>query len=323
MLKRLSQPYRTLRVNGTAGSRGINLADGLLLLAIIFWGLNFSLVKFALAEIPPLIFNGLRFAVAASLMVALTLAMGQRYRIQRRHWLHFIGLALVGNLAYQLLFILGADNTTANNSALILATVPAWVALFGTLLQTERVTGRGWLGVGLSLAGILLLIAGSDQEVEFRFGGATLLGDALILACTLCWSVYTMAIRPLSRHYPALVLTSLPTVLGTIPLALISIPSALVFDWGEVSLMAWSALVVSGIFSITLAYFFWNYGVSRLGSARTSFYSNLVPPVSLLVAWFALGEKLTPLQFLGALLALAGVVLARRYTYTVGRENST
>ncbi len=317
MLKRLAQPYRTLRFNGAVGLGSMDPADGLLLLAVFFWGINFSMVKFALAEIPPFIFNGVRFLVAASLMVGLALAAGHRYRIQRRHWPHLIGLSLVGTAAYQLFFILGADNTTADNAALILATVPAWVALFGTVTGLERVTAQGWLGVGLSLAGIILIMTGGDHQAEFHFGGATLYGDGLILAATLCWSVYTMAIRPLTRHYPAMVVTSLPTLLGTIPLVLLPMPAMLAFNWQAVSLAAWGALLVSGVLSITLAYFFWNYGVSRLGSTRTSFYSNLVPPVALLVAWLALGEKMTPQQWLGAILALSGVVLARRHTRAV------
>jgi drug/metabolite transporter (DMT)-like permease len=86
------------------------------------------------------------------------------------------------------------------------------------------------------------------------------------------------------------------------------------FDWGDVSTNAWMGLIFSAGFGIALSYFFWNYGVSKLGSARTSLYSNLTPAVALLVAWLWLGETLTTQQWWGALLALAGVVLARRYT---------
>ncbi len=81
-------------------------------------------------------------------------------------------------------------------------------------------------------------------------------------------------------------------------------------------------LLFSGLFGIALAYFFWNYGVSHLGSARTALYSNLMPPIALLVAWLWLGETLTLLQWGGAVLALFGVFLARRHTYSVVKVNS-
>ena len=298
---------------------GLSWADGLLLLTVFFWGVNFSVVKFALAEIPPLAFNGVRFIVASVTMLVLARATGHRYNFQRRHLVYLIGLGLLGNTAYQLFFILGVADTTADNASLILATVPAWVALIGTLAGVERVETKGWLGVGVALAGIILIILGSDRQAQFEFGGATLRGDVLILLATLCWSCYTLLTRPMMRHYSSASVTSFSTLMGTIPLLLVSIPSFTRLNWTGVPLTAWAALIFSGIFGIALAYFFWNYGVSRLGSARTALYSNLTPPIALLTAWIWLGETLTPQQWGGALLALLGVILARRFTYAVSK----
>jgi drug/metabolite transporter (DMT)-like permease len=292
-----------------------HLADGLLLLTILFWSVNFSVVKFALADLPPLAFNGLRFILASSAMLILSLVLGHSLKFQRHHLGYLIGLGLLGNTAYQLCFILGIARTTADNTALILATVPAWVALIGTLLGTERVTVKGWLGVALSLTGIALIIWGGNHQAQLHFGGDTLLGDGLILGGTLCWSVYTLTSRRMLHHYSAVAVTSFSTLVGAVPLLLLAISPLSQLNWAEVSLQAWAALIFSGLFSITLAYFFWNYGISRLGSARTSLYSNLTPPIALLTAWLFLGETLTITQLWGGLLALAGVALARRFTY--------
>lgn len=296
---------------------GLSWADGLLILTAVMWGVNFSVVKFALAEIPPLAFNGVRFVVASATMLLLASATGHNLRFQRKHMVYLIGLGLLGNTAYQLFFILGIARTTADNAALILATVPAWVALIGTLGGVERVQFQGWLGVLLSLFGIALIIAGGNRQTEFPFGGATLAGDVLILAGTLCWASYTLLVRPIMRHYSSASVTSVSTTIGTIPLVMFAIPALIQLDFADVSTSAWLAVVASGIFGIALAYFFWNNGVSRLGSARTSLYSNLTPPVALLTAWLWLGEILTPQQWGGAVLALLGVVLARRFTHPV------
>ncbi len=300
-------------------SWGLSWADVLLLLTILFWGVNFSVVKFALAALPPLAFNGVRFFVAASTMLILARATGNRFNFQRRHVAYLIGLGLLGNTAYQLFFVFGIAQTTANNSALILATVPVWVALIGTISGVERVELKGWLGVGLSLSGIILIILGGEHQTEFDFGGATLRGDVLVLLGTWCWSSYTLLTRPMMRHYSSASVTSFSTMMGTIPLLLLSTPVLVNLDWAAVPFTAWVAVVFSGIFGIALAYFFWNYGVSRIGSARTALYSNLTPPIALLVAWLWLGETLTAQQWGGALLALMGVVLARRFTYAVSK----
>ena len=298
---------------------GISLADVLLLLTATFWGVNFSVVKFALADLSPLAFNGLRFAVASGTMLILTLATGHRLSFNRRDVWYLIGLGFVGNTAYQLLFVFGIDNTTADNASLILATVPVWVALIGTIAGVERVEPKGWFGILLALAGIVLIIAGSNRQAQFHFGGATLRGDFLILLATLCWSAYTLLARPLMRSYSSVVVTSLSTMMGTIPLIIVATPSLIRLTWSAVPVSAWAALLFSGVFGIALAYFFWNYGVSRLGSARTSLYSNLTPPIALFTAWLWLGETLTLQQWAGTILALVGIVLARRFAYPAAK----
>lgn len=310
-----SQPHS--QINHPTPASGLSWADGLLGLVVLFWGINFILVKMALAVLPPLAFNAMRLLLASSLMLLLAPLLGYSFRFQRRHWLHLIGLGLAGSTAYQLFFIFGADHTSADNASLILATVPAWVALAGTILGTERITGGGWVGVGLSLCGIALIVLGSNRHAVLQFGGATLFGDFLILGATLSWSVYTLASRPILRHYSPIAVTCFANAVGNLPVALLGLPDLIRLDWSALSLNAWLAVIFSGVFSITLAYFFWNYGVARLGSARTSLYSNLVPPVTLLAAWLWLGETLTWTQALGGVLALAGVALARRFTYAL------
>ena len=308
-------------VESTA-QKNINLADGFLLLTVIFWSINFSLVKFALVELSPLAFNGLRMLLAAGLMLILVPMFGYSLKFQRHHLGQLIVLGLLGNTAYQLCFIFGIARTSADNAALILATVPAWVALIGTIAGTEKVTAGGWLGVVLSLVGIGLIILGGQRQAQLHFGGATMLGDGLILGATLCWSLYTLVSRRMLRDYSIIAVTSFSTVVGVIPLLLLSIPPLVQLEWSTISMTAWGALIFSGVFGITLAYFFWNYGVSRLGSARTSLYSYLTPPLALLIAWLLLGETLTLIQIGGGLLALGGVALARRYTYPLTEKQS-
>lgn len=296
-------------------SWGIKWADSLLLLTAFLWGVNFSVVKFALVDIPPIAFVGLRFLIASATMLVLAHSFGHSLKFQRRHLPHLIGLGLLGNTAYQLFFVFGISLTTAENSSLILATAPAWVALTGTLMGTEKVEPEGWLGIGLSLLGISLIISGSDRMADFPFGASSLGGDVLVLAATLCWSLYTLLVHPMTRHYSSVSVTTITTAIGTVPLVLVGVPTAVGLTWTDIPSAAWAALAFSGVLAIGLAYLFWNYGVSKLGSTRTSIYSNLSLPAALLTAWLWLQETLTPLQWCGSILAMAGVILARRFTH--------
>jgi drug/metabolite transporter (DMT)-like permease len=299
------------------GSFKLSGVDFLLICTVCFWGVNFAVVKSTLVEIPPVAFVALRFLIASLLMVVLTIALGHQFKFERRHLWTMIVLGIMGNTGYQLFFIFGVSKTTANNTSLILATVPAWVALMGTAVKWEYLEKQGWFGVSLSLLGIVLIVLGSERQAEFEFGGATFTGDFLVLLATLCWAGYTLLSRPLLRRYPSLAVTTFTTVAGSIPLIFLASPTFIRLDWAAISWSAWAGLAFSGIFGIALAYIFWNQGVAQLGSTRTSLYSNLVPPISLLANWLWLGETLTPQQWWGAGLALGGIILARRFTHSI------
>jgi len=101
-------------------------------------------------------------------------------------------------------------------------------------------------------------------------------------------------------------------VFGTLPLVLVSIPSMKEQNWSSVSSQGWLGLVYSFCFAVAIGYVLWYTGVSRIGSARTSLYSNLTPVIAVAVAWLFLSETMTLLQVLGAVLVLTSLYLARR-----------
>ena len=163
--------------------------------------------------------------------VLIARAAGVSLRLERRAWRRVLLLGLVGNALYQVVFIVGADRTSAQNAALILATVPVFVALLGRLAGLERVRARGWLGIALSLGGMVAVVAGARGAAarggELAFGGATLAGDLLILGATLLWSLYTVLLRPVVRDGSALSVAVTATAVGAGPLVALAVPAAL------------------------------------------------------------------------------------------------
>ncbi len=301
-------------MNEQNSSPPLHWADGLLLCVALFWGGNFAAVKFGLAEIPPLAFNALRYFIAALVMLAFVLLTKQFVRLERRHMLYLAIVGILGNTGYPLFFIYGLDATSADNTAMILSTGPIWVALIGTFLKMEHLSKQGWAAVIFSVIGILLVILGSRNQTDLQFGGASIPGDLMIIGAVVCWAGYTLALRPLTSIYPPAVISALGTAMGMLPMFLFAFPSMMSFQWQAVSFAAWASLIVTGIFAVGLAYLFWGYGVAHLGSTRTSLYLNVVPPIALLVNWLWLGETLAPLQWVGAIIALSGVAVARRHT---------
>lgn len=280
---------------------------GLLLLAVI-WGVNFAVIKGALDALPPMAFNALRFPLAAAALGVLMLSSGPSRWPERGHILPVVALGLLGNVVYQLLFIHGIAGTSAGNASLLLSTTPVWTVILSTATGQERLPAAVWAGVGATVLGMGLLVAGSSGA---SFSGATLRGDLLMMGSAAVWAVYTVGSRPLVQRYGAMPVTAWTLWTGTPVLVLMGLPQLGEVALPELAPATWFAVVYAGVFAISLAYLLWNRGIRRLGNARTAVYSNLVPVVALAVAWPALGERPTGLQLAGAGIILGGLTLTR------------
>ena len=98
--------------------------EATLILVATIWALNFSVIKITLTEIDPFSFNALRYVFAAALLISVAKLRGFSITIKKEHFWPVLGIGLVGNLVYQVLFIVGINYTNAANAAVILGTIP-------------------------------------------------------------------------------------------------------------------------------------------------------------------------------------------------------
>jgi drug/metabolite transporter (DMT)-like permease len=281
---------------------------GLLVLTVI-WGVNFSVVKVVLQVLDPLALNALRFPLAAGVLWILARrSPGQR--LDRGDLPRLVALGMLGNVAYQLCFVLGIDRTLAGNASLLLATSPVWTVLFSALAGHERPTTLVVGGSTLTLAGMGLVVLGRGDALSI--GTATVQGDLLMVTAAILWATYTVGSARMVRRYGSLRATAWTLWAGTPVLVALGAPSLLDTRWHAVSGWIWLGVAYAGVFSVGVAYLLWYRGVRRLGNSRTAVYSNLVPVTALLTAWVWLGEVPGRWQLTGAVIILAGIYLARR-----------
>jgi drug/metabolite transporter (DMT)-like permease len=283
------------------------LTDGLLVAMALIWGVNASVMKLAVTEMPPLVFNAARLGLASIALVALALAV-RHTTLTRRDVGVLLVLGVLGTGLYQFFMIEGLARTRAGTTALILSSGPAFVALFGRLLGVERITRRGMLGIGLSMVGIGFVALTQPEALTRR---ETLLGSALVLIGCICWSLFAVLIKPYANRLDGRVVTAITIVGGTLPLSLIALPAVNDVAWDQLPLATWGAIVYAGLASMVIAYLFWNRGVRLLGPTRTSAFGNLQPIFALTAARVMLGEKPGAWQLVGAVGIIAGVLLTR------------
>jgi drug/metabolite transporter (DMT)-like permease len=286
-----------------------------MLLVCVIWGVNFSVMKLAIVEIPPLPFTAVRFTLASVLLwLVLRVAEGPA-PLAPAAMRRLVLLGVVGNTLYQLAFILGLAHTTATNSALIVATVPTVVAVIAGAKGLERVTGRMWAGIVLGTLGVVLVIAASGIE----FSVNTLYGDLLTVLAVLCWAGYTVGLRRLPAEVSPLRVTTITSIAGTPGLVLAGLPGIVRLDWTAIPAMAWAGLAYATLLSLVVAYILWNRSVQAVGGTRTAIYMCLTPLVAAVAAWAMLGEQARPSQAVGAILIIGGVLLTRWEGGRIGR----
>jgi drug/metabolite transporter (DMT)-like permease len=282
-----------------------------LLVLVVLWALNFSIIKIGLAVIPPFGFNALRFPLASLLLGVVLLAVGRLDLPARGDILPIVVLGVIGNLAYQVLFITGMDLTRAGNASVLLTTSPIFTALLSARLGHERIRPAAWVGIATVMAGIALVV-GSGED-GFRFGADTLRGDLLLVAAAAVWSVYTVGARDPIRRYGSVRVTAWTLWVGAALLVVVGLPDLMGLERG-ISPGTWAAVLYAGLLGLGLSYLLWYRGVKVLGNTRTSAFGNLVPVVAILVAWPILGEVPNVWQLVGAGVIIGGVRLVRQST---------
>lgn len=286
---------------------GIHL---LLVASVVIWGSTFVAMKHLLGHVTPFELVGLRFAIGLPVLGAVVLARRIPLAFERRDLPPLaIGASIL--LVHFVLqpIALSLEKTTATNTGWIISFSPLWIALLSWLVLGERLGKRQLAGIAVATFGILVLVSGGDPRGLSWLDSA---GDWMIFFTAFTWALYTIATRDLARRRGGLAVTLVvfvPTCLAC--LAVMAFRS----DASRLAHMPASAvwsLLYLGVLG-TLAQWFWQLGVARLGAARAGLYVYLEPLATTVLAVPILGESFGVPTAIGGLLVLGGVVWAQRW----------
>ncbi len=275
----------------------------------LIWGINMPFMKTGLEQVDPFVFNAFRLIISAS-------CLGVFAWRERRAGIRpgpqvtgrqIVTFAVLVSGCYQLLFLLGIARTTAGNTGLILATVPAWTALLARVFISERLSRAAWLGLAVALSGTVIVAVqkGISGDLEH------LTGNVLILCAALAWASGTVYSRPLLNSVSPMQLSASAALLALPVHLLIAAPNYADNLPKLQSVNLWLILAWAGVLSSGLSLPMWNFGVRHAGAAHAAAVQNLVPLVAILTAWYSRGEVATQSQLIGGALILCGLVTMR------------
>jgi drug/metabolite transporter (DMT)-like permease len=290
-----------------AGARARDAGRGPLILAFasvyIAWGSTYLAIRIAVASFPPPILAGLRFTIAGAGLLAALLLSGRPVRSSARD----IGaLATVATLLLVVgngLVVWAEQTVSSGLAALIVATVPLWMAVLAALPPThERLARRAVLGLALGFVGVTVLVAPG-----FRAAG-TLQGEAALLAAALSWSCGSVFARRTTAHIDPVVATAWEMLLGGLIFLGIAIAagstSAVHLTWaGTIALLY---LIVAGSWIGFTAYV---WLLAHAPAAKVATYAYVNPVIAILLGWWLLDERISPAVAVGSAIIVVAVVL--------------
>jgi drug/metabolite transporter (DMT)-like permease len=293
-------------------ARSRSLRAHILLIAVVaIWGSTFVVVKSALTDVSPLLFNFLRMTLAF-----LCLALFYRRHFGRMNRRSLLAGAIVGfclAMGYQFQTA-GLRLTTPSKSAFITGMIVVLVPMLSAIPAlrprgTRTPRWNAWLGALIAFAGLVLLTTPPGSAFDFRSIG---LGDLLTLACALGFSLHVLALARLSPRVPFEQLAILQVGFCAAFMA-ISLP-LLEHPWMRPSLFHPSArvlvaLLVTAVLATAAAFTIQSWAQKYLPATHTALILALEPVFAWLTSFLFYGERLGRRGASGALLILAGIAL--------------
>jgi drug/metabolite transporter (DMT)-like permease len=274
-----------------------------LAIANVLYAGAFPASQVALRDFSPVTLTGLRFAIAALVLAPIGIPVIRR--LARSDLRGLFAVAALGLWVQMVLIYLGIDASNSAIAAIIVGLEPVLIALWAAVLLNERFGARTAAGLGVGLAGSLL-VSGLG-----RSDGASIVGLLFLLGTGLTFSWYTVASKGYLDRCTALELTAAVSVLGAVfGIVPMAVDAGLAEGIDGPGLRAWALVAFLGIGNSVIAYILWNRALEGLpaGAVGTSLYAQ--PVLGAGLSWFLLRDPL-PATFLpGAALVLLGVWLA-------------
>ncbi|MEK7550346.1 MAG: DMT family transporter [Patescibacteria group bacterium] len=280
----------------------------LILIVTVIWGVASPVIKYTLGGFDPLTFLIYRFGISMIVSVIIFLIVGIKLpkNIGTLALLVVYGL-LASSISLGLLFF-GLKNTTVLDSTLITLSDPLLISIAGVYFLRERITKREVLGISIAIIGTILTIV--EPLIQNGNGNLRLSGNLLIVGYAVVTAgTAVIAKLLLKKGVDPMTMTGLSFILGFISLLPFWLPTAH-SSLFTVHSSYHLGVVYMALLSGSLAYYLANKAQKTIEIGEQAIFGYMYPIFAAPLAVVWLGEKITPMFIIGAVIITLGVVIA-------------
>lgn len=294
------------------------MAYACLSLSMSLVGSYVALSKPLVAALPVFLLAWLRFGIGGAAMLHwLKKPIEEAPMTSQTKRLLFLE-SFLGNFLFSICMLFGVSMTSAVTAGVVMATIPAAVALMSWMFLKERIGARTWAAVVCAVVGVTLVSLSKNELLAQVSIGLeanltpknTVLGTFLLLAAVLCEAAYAVIGKKLVGTLSPKRITALINLWGFALVTPFGLWAAWKFDFAAVAAPSWLLLVFYSLAASVWTVWLWMTGLKTIPAGKAGVFTVFLPVSAAAVGVLFLGESLGPLQALAFGVALLGVVLA-------------
>ncbi len=277
------------------------------LFVTLLWSSSFVIIKIGLDEIPPLVFAGLRYIIAALCLIPLLFRKenkAQLKKLEKKDWLNLSFYGLVFIALTQGAMFLGLSLLPSVTVSLMLNFTPIVVAVMGIFLISEVPTKQQWFGTALFILGILVFFYPVDLPESEWLGIIVMSLGVLFNAGS---SVLGRHVNK-GRKFSPVIITTISMTIGAVVLL---VTGVIVQGFPSISLLNLLLLLWMAIVNTAFAFTLWNKTLQSLTAMESSIINGTMLIQIAVLAWIFLGETITLTEGIGMLIAAGGALLVQ------------
>ena len=279
---------------------------------LVLWASAFVAIRHLAGTFSPGALSLGRLLVGSVCLGLVALSRGLP-RPTRGQWVSIVTIGVLWFGIYNVALNAGEQHVDAGTAVMLIQVSPVLVALLAATFLHERFTRYLALGLALAFGGVALIATASDSS-----GDRSVLGVVLCLLAAVVYSISLVLQKPLVAKLPAIHVTWLACTVG----AVVCLPflGRLVDDTRSASASDVWWVVYLGVFPTAIAFTTFAYALRTMSASSLGVTTYLVPPITIVMGWLFLGETPPGMAYVGGVLALVGVAVARRKPRTLADE---